>query len=320
MTATDGCGSSIVNPRVDPFVEDNCGGYAVTYRWIARDDCGNETEVSQTFNVLADSEAPTFDVQPSAITDISCNDPLPTQQTLTASDACGTTNVVASIDPFVENQCGGYAITYRWTASDACGNSTETTQTFNVLGDSEGPVFDAQPATIANINCNDALPLQQTLTASDACGTTTVTGSVDPFTEDNCGGYAITYRWTATDVCGNTTETTQTFNVLADSEGPVFDAQPAIITNINCEDGLPVQEILTATDACGTTTVVPSVDTFTEDNCGGYTITYRWTATDDCGNTTETSQSFNVIGDDTCLLYTSPSPRDKRQSRMPSSA
>ena len=27
-----------------------------------------------------------------------------------------------------------------------------------------------------------------------------------------------------------------------------------------------------------------------------------------------------LIGDRTCLLYTSPSPRDKRQSRMPSSA
>ena len=27
-----------------------------------------------------------------------------------------------------------------------------------------------------------------------------------------------------------------------------------------------------------------------------------------------------VVGDVTCLLYTSPSPRDKRQSRMPSSA
>ena len=28
----------------------------------------------------------------------------------------------------------------------------------------------------------------------------------------------------------------------------------------------------------------------------------------------------NLILDGTCLLYTSPSPRDKRQSRMPSSA
>ena len=33
-------------------------------------------------------------------------------------------------------------------------------------------------------------------------------------------------------------------------------------------------------------------------------------------------ESFERLGiqDVTCLLYTSPSPRDKRQSRMPSSA
>ena len=29
---------------------------------------------------------------------------------------------------------------------------------------------------------------------------------------------------------------------------------------------------------------------------------------------------FVKEGNETCLLYTSPSPRDKRQSRMPSSA
>ena len=30
--------------------------------------------------------------------------------------------------------------------------------------------------------------------------------------------------------------------------------------------------------------------------------------------------AFNIPEDGICLLYTSPSPRDKRQSRMPSSA
>ena len=30
--------------------------------------------------------------------------------------------------------------------------------------------------------------------------------------------------------------------------------------------------------------------------------------------------SFTIEGDDNCLLYTSPSPRDQRGSRMPSSA
>ena len=36
---------------------------------------------------------------------------------------------------------------------------------------------------------------------------------------------------------------------------------------------------------------------------------------DELGNATN-----RVTGDMVCLLYTSPSPRDKRQSRMPSSA
>ena len=89
-----------------------------------------------------------FDASPLAIGDISCNDALPIQETLTATDACGTTNVTASVDPFVEDQCGGYSITYRWTATDACGNTTETTQTFNVLGDSAGPVFDVSPCLL----------------------------------------------------------------------------------------------------------------------------------------------------------------------------
>ena len=39
----------------------------------------------------------------------------------------------------------------------------------------------------------------------------------------------------------------------------------------------------------------------------------------------ETSDGYSVVSEfseevSTCLLYTSPSPRDKRQSRMPSSA
>ena len=116
----------------------------------------------------------------------------------------------------------------------------EVTQSFNVVADDTAPLFDAQPSSIGAINCEDGLPIQETLTASDACVSVNVVPSVDPFTADQCGGYAITYRWTATDDCGNVIETTETFNVLPDSEGPVFDAQPSSIADINCDDGLPV--------------------------------------------------------------------------------
>jgi hypothetical protein len=82
------------------------------------------------------------------------------------------------------------------------------------------------------------------LTAFDNCGTAVVTASVDPYTEDKCNGYAITYRWRATDECGNYTDLTQTFNVLPDKEKPVFNSEPSPISDISCEQGLPVQELL----------------------------------------------------------------------------
>ena len=148
---------------------DNCNGYAITYRWVASDDCGNETTVSTVFNVLPDSSGPSFDSQPSAISDISCNDNLPIQETLTASDLCGVTNVTASVDDFIVDNCAGYAITYRWVASDDCGNETTVSTVFNVLPDSSGPSFDSQPSAISDISCNDNLPIQETLTASDLC-------------------------------------------------------------------------------------------------------------------------------------------------------
>ena len=49
---------------------------------------------------------------------------------------------------------------------------------------------------------------------------------------------------------------------------------------------------------------------------GTYEITYR--VTDVSNSTTNISRKVEVIV--TCLLYTSPSPRDQRGSRMPSSA
>ena len=51
-----------------------------------------------------------------------------------------------------------------------------------------------------------------------------------------------------------------------------------------------------------------------DDGCRG-SVTLVANAIDDCTPIEQISYSYEV-----CLLYTSPSPRDKRQSRMPSSA
>ena len=100
------------------------------------------------------------------------------------------------------------------------------------------------------------------LTASDDCSTVVITPSVDPYTIDICGGYAITYRWRATDNCGNTSEVSTVFNVLPDTESPVFDSLPDMISAIDCDAALPVQEVLTASDDCSAVVITPSVDPY----------------------------------------------------------
>ena len=297
LTATDDCGSAIVVASVDAYTVDNCAGYTVTYRWTATDDCGNSTEVTESFNVLADTSNPSFDNTPNAISDITCDASLPTQQTLTATDDCGSASVVASVDAYTVDNCAGYTVTYRWVATDDCGNSSAVTESFNVLADTSNPSFDNTPNTISDITCDASLPTQQTLTATDDCGSATVVSSVDAYTVDNCAGYTVTYRWTATDDCGNSSVVTESFNVLADTSNPSFDNTPNTISDITCDASLPAQQTLTASDDCGSATVVASVDAYTVDNCAGYTVTYRWTATDDCGNSSVVTESFNVLAD-----------------------
>jgi hypothetical protein len=185
------------------------------------------------------------------------------------------------------------------TSGAGCTGTNYVTLANWTVGDNTPPVFISQPEAIADINCDDTLPIQQILTATDNCGTATVTPSVDPYSVNTCVGYQITYRWVAKDnsTPANETVVTKTFNVLPDTADPTFDSTPNAIADISCDDALPTQETLTASDTCGDATVVSSVDPYTVDKCAGYAITYRWTATDDCGNDTETWVTFNVLPD-----------------------
>ena len=235
LTASDDCSMVVITPSVDAYTIDICGGYDITYRWTATDNCGNESDITTTFNVLPDTESPTFDSIPDAISSIDCDASLPVQEVLTASDDCSTVVVSPSVDSYNIDICNGYDITYRWTATDNCGNISEITTVFNVLPDTESPTFDSVPDFISNIDCDASLPTQEILTAIDDCSTVIVTPSVDPYTIDICSGYPITYRWLATDNCGNTSEVTQVFNVLPDTEVPTFDSLPDFISNIDCD-------------------------------------------------------------------------------------
>jgi hypothetical protein len=72
-------------------------------------------------------------------------------------------------------------------------------------------VIAALPAT-STIDC-PATPVFAVATATDACGSATLT-SADITTNGSCAGsYSVTRTWTATDSCGNSSTASQTINV-----------------------------------------------------------------------------------------------------------
>ncbi len=297
--STSNCGTTYPTiSSTDPYEEDICNGYTITYRWRSTGVCGYRRDITTALQVLPDTEPPTFNESPpSSLPTIRSGEPSPPQDSLTAFDNCSSAIVTHHVDTIGYSCCEAYTIAYRWVATDECGNSAEEEVRFVVRPSAVPPSFEQDPTPIADIGCLDTLPTQETLTiAGGQCGTGTVTASIDDYVVDICNGYTVTYRWVATNACGRTAEKTLDIKVLPDMDGPVFDQEPMVLTNISCNEAFPIQETLTATDACGGPVMITSsVDEYA-DLCNGLvTVRYRWVAADSCGNTTDKIVSFNVV-------------------------
>ncbi len=224
LTGTDECGTPILTARVDPFIEDICNGFPVTYRWILADSTGNRADdITVSFDVLPDTTAPHFDFMPDSIPDLACFGDLQIQQILTATDDnCRQVEVIPSVDPYSPKDCASYEIVYRWSLSDECGNAAEDViRTYQILPDTIAP----------NIVC----PSEQTFILGEV--------NIKLFAFDNCSDVEIQYKidfnndgvfdrvrsnnviegdiplgthsvlWTVNDACGNMVECTHLFNV-----------------------------------------------------------------------------------------------------------
>jgi uncharacterized protein affecting Mg2+/Co2+ transport len=124
-----------------------------------------------------------------------------------------------------------YALLRKWTATDACGNTTTVTQQL-IVKDSIAPFFTTVPPNFA-ANCDNIPPVGVPV-AFDNCalnvaiaylGQTTTNGSCP-------GNYLLTRTWSATDVCGNTKTATQVINVQ-DVVPPVVTFVPADVV-VSC--------------------------------------------------------------------------------------
>ena len=200
-------------------------------------------------------------------------------------------NCDADIEVTVNNQvingaCANQMQLVRtWTAIDDCGNVAQDSQLVTI-GDFIAPVLNNVPSDIT-VEC-DNIPGAPNVTATDNCSTD-LTVNFNETIGTGCP-YTITRTWDVTDDCGNTATATQTITV-EDSTDPVLVDVPGN-TTVEC-GAVPNAPLVTATDNCSVGLVVNYNETIGT-GCP-YTITRTWDVTDECGNTTTSTQTINVI-------------------------
>ncbi|WP_434036540.1 HYR-like domain-containing protein [Formosa sp. 4Alg 33] len=289
LTATDNCAGVITSNGTETINDTDACNVIITRTWSFADASGNTTDVSQIITVN-DTTAPIVNNAPQDLV-VECTDgtDVPPMGPLTATDNCAGEISAEGTEVIDDSNPLQTVITRTWSFADACGNTTEVSQTITV-GDSTAPVVDNAPSD-ATYACIDDVPELAPLTATDNCvGEITDNGTETINDADTCN-VIITRTWMFTDASNNSTTVTQVITVI-DDVAPIATA-PADVT-VECTDDIPAMIDLIATDNCGDTITSTGVDTVNDiDSCSSI-ITRTWSFTDACGNTASVSQIITV--------------------------
>ncbi|WP_194507823.1 PQQ-dependent sugar dehydrogenase [Psychroserpens luteus] len=294
FSGTVSCGNVTITNN-SSGLSDLCGATgSETVTFTLSDDCGNQITKDATFTI-EDNTDPNFNETLPADTTVEC-DAIPTAETLTANDTCGTANVDYTESTATGSCSGEYVITRTWTATDECSNQTVHEQTITVE-DSGNPTFNESLPQDVTYECDETIPSAETLTANDTCGTANVSFTENTVAGSCSGEHVITRTWTATDECSNVSTHIQTLTVI-DSTNPEWDNIPIDMT-VQCSSNNQMEfetwlESFSGTDNCGTATVTHdgSATILCPDS-----VLVNFELTDECGNSTLTTATFIV--DDT---------------------
>ncbi|WP_179319681.1 DUF6923 family protein [Winogradskyella helgolandensis] len=290
----DNCAVDLDAIYTDSIEDGTCPGASVITRtWTLTDDCDNTTTFIQTITIQ-DTTAPTFSV-PSDIT-IECDEDI-TDITITGdvtdeADNCAVDLEATYSDSVADGTCPSSSVISRtWSLTDDCDNTTTFVQTITIQ-DSTAPSFNETLPEDLEVEC-DAVPEAETFTASDNCGTATVTFSED-ITNGSCmGEYIIERTWIAADDCGNEAIHTQIISVQ-DNTAPTSVTAFEETVNVLC-DNIPEVPSLVFEDSCSNDIDVSFTEESTQtNNSEDYDIVRTWTVTDDCGNQALFTQTIAV--------------------------
>lgn len=260
--------------------------------------------------------------------DLACVEDLPAANTslVTVLESCGVATVTSGDIQNTGTGCPGSPILINRTyvISDGVNTDEECSQLFTIES-TNGPTITFCPVNIT-VNCGADISLTAlgTATATQECdlvgGNIVVIGSQDTTTPGACPQESSVRRvFTATDVCGRTS-TCEQIIIIQDGAPPVLTI-PANTTAECDDDYTPTAAgagIATATDNCGGLVNITSADVIVP---GGtcpqiFMIQRTWTATDECGLSTQDVQMISITDSDapviTCPLNATISCEEDR--------
>ena len=292
--------------------------YTITRTWTATDNLGMTATCEQMI-MVQDTTAPVITC-PADVSGSCTDSTLPTGTgEATATDNCSSEAEIMITFTDVSNQgmegCGAstFSISRTWMATDACGNTATCVQTIAVA-DSQPPVVTC-PADQMMVACDaNALPIATTIeefiaiggTVSDDCSGL-MDLSLNVFNNppsldmlDFCpeapeADRTLTRTYQITDICGNVATCEQTFVFAPSSADPVITAVPQDQTVDCVVNAIPQLALFVAEGDCSeiTYTVSDPVSSGTA-GCSGSTIQYTYTATDECGRSVSTVQTYTL--------------------------
>jgi hypothetical protein len=255
ITATDNCGTATVSFSEEVLEEEECGNSVTLITITATDECENSTSISYTITV-SDTTAPELDYEGGQLS-LECDEVLELPE-VGATDNCSIAEVNMTMTS-EEGECpNNWYEVYTWTATDACGNVSESVSLYVDYSDNTPPEFIGGVGNVT-VQCPDDAPSYPPITATDNCGTATVTFAEEVLDADDCGNSITEITITATDECENSVSISYTVTVL-DTTAPEFDQELEASIVLDCLDDVPAAEDCTATDNCDETVEV----TFTE--------------------------------------------------------
>ncbi len=290
-TVTTSCGLipniSSTGPTLSSGQED-CDGATYEIVYTVEDALGRTDQCTQTFTIS--NTGPSFVCPPGQM--VACLSDI-SEATPTVTTSCGLTATLTATAPSLvsgQNGCNGSVYNILYTAEDECGRTSQCTQTWTLSN--AGPTFTCpsdqtvtcfSEISIASPTVNSSCGLTATLTTS---GPTLVSG------EDECNGAVYNIVYTAEDECGRTSQCTQTWTLS--NAGPTFTC-PSDQT-VTCFSEISIASP-TVTASCGlTATLTTSGPTLVsgEDGCNGAIYNIVYTAEDECGRTSQCTQTWNL--------------------------